>query len=192
MNLLLIICKALNVVLNPFIFILALIEAYLFFESLRKLIGLKREIKEINHSSSGSTNLLQKEPGKVTLASTIITERDWNRFDTFCDKYQDDGRLFSRFSLIIQLFPLFGILGTVAGLYIAMNGNQDWTNAQGMFEGVRFALSSTILGLIAAIVFKALDVTLTSEYINYIDDGIERFKDKYNEAKGLPLGGDNR
>ena len=192
MNLLLIFCKGLNVALNPIIVIAAFIEAFLGFLSFLNLNSLKKEIDEINHSSSGSTNLLQKEPGKVTLASTIITERDWNRFDGFCDRYQDKGRLFSGFSQLIQLFPLFGILGTVAGLYIAMNGNQDWTNAQGMFEGVRFALSSTIIGLIMAIIFKTIDVLFTSLYINYIDDGIERFKDKYNEAKGLPLGGDNR
>ena len=89
---------------------------------------------------------------------TVKVKKDWKEFDKFCDDYQNDSMLFSSVSLIIQIFPLLGILGTVTGLFVAMNGNADWSNAQNLFEGVSFALSSTVLGILFAVIFKSVDI----------------------------------
>ena len=85
--------------------------------------------------------------------------------------------------------PLLGILGTVTGLFVAMNGNADWSNAQNLFEGVSFALSSTVLGILFAVIFKVVDIIFCSRYLNYIDDGVDRFRESYNVAREIPLGG---
>lgn len=58
-----------------------------------------------------------------------------------------------------------------------------------LYEGVRFALSSTVLGLIAAILFKVADVGVGSFFLNYIDDGIDRFRNNYREEKDISAGG---
>ena len=188
--LILLISRILSVSLNWVIVAVAVYEAYLMADTIRKLKKLRAEIMDINRTSSKKANVVERELGRIRTEFTTTAERDWNRFDDFCDKYQEDSVTFSRFSLIIQLFPLMGILGTVTGLYIAMNSNADWTNAQEMLSGIRFALSSTVLGIIFAVFFKAFDVHLSARYINYIDDGIERFRANYNEEKTLPAGGD--
>ena len=77
------------------------------------------------------------------------------------------GIIYSAFSMCIQLFTLLGILGTVAGLYISMNADQN------IYEGVEFALSSTVLGIIFAVFYKFCDILFVSIFINYIEDGID-------------------
>ena len=74
-------------------------------------------------------------------------------------------------------------------LFVAMNGNADWSNAQNLFEGVSFALSSTVLGILFAVIFKSVDILFCSRYLNYIDDGVDRFRESYNVAREIPLGG---
>ena len=74
-------------------------------------------------------------------------------------------------------------------LFVAMNGNADWSNAQNLFEGVSFALSSTVLGILFAVIFKFVDILFCSRYLNYIDDGVDRFRESYNVAREIPLGG---
>ena len=159
-------------ILNPVIVILAIVEAVLMIMAYNKMIALKKRIDALN----GET------PGKQV-------KKDWKEFDNFCDDYQNDSMLFSSVSLIIQIFPLLGILGTVTGLFVAMNGNADWSNAQNLFEGVSFALSSTVLGILFAVIFKFVDILFCSRYLNYIDDGVDRFRESYNVAREIPLGG---
>ena len=150
-------------ILNPVIVILAIVEAVLMIMAYNKMIALKKY--------------------------TVKVKKDWKEFDNFCDDYQNDSMLFSSVSLIIQIFPLLGILGTVTGLFVAMNGNADWSNAQNLFEGVSFALSSTVLGILFAVIFKFVDILFCSRYLNYIDDGVDRFRESYNVAREIPLGG---
>ena len=55
-------------------------------------------------------------------------------------------------------------------------------NEQDIYEGVKFALSSTIYGIMAAVFFKVIDIIITSTLINYIDDGIEIYKMNFDVA----------
>lgn len=101
---------------------------------------------------------------------------DMSQLDSFLQDYQKKLGTYNTFVSIIQIFPLLGILGTVAGLYVAMNGNMNGNQA--LYDGVRFALSSTVLGIIFAVFFKIVDIFLVN-IINYIDDGIDRYKLNY-------------
>ncbi|MBQ6904101.1 MAG: MotA/TolQ/ExbB proton channel family protein [Lachnospiraceae bacterium] len=180
-------CVFLDAILNPAILALGVLEAWILAVSWKKLVVLKAEIDRISGTASmRKTHSVRRERKKLKASYVTTVERDWNEFDQFCFRYQKDGKWFSAFSLIIQLFTLLGILGTVAGLFIAMRQNEDWSNAQGMYEGVKFALSTTVLGIILAVIFKAFDIYLNSWYINYIDDGIARFQSNYNEEKDYP------
>lgn len=183
-NFILIICKILDAILNPSIVLLAIVELILTVIVVYNLSGLRRELERISGDKAIRKARKVIERGKKHEISTESHfERSWEDYDALCAKYQKQSQWYSAFSLIIQLFTLLGILGTVAGLFIAMHDNPDWTNAGGMFEGVKFALSSTVLGIIFAIIFKTIDIIISSVYVNYIDDGIERFKGNYSEDK---------
>ena len=178
--------------LNYGIVLLAFAETFLMIMAYRKMIVLKKRIDLLNAETPGKMVLRSKKQGKLETEYTVKVEKDWKEFDSFCDNYQNDSMLFSSVSLIIQIFPLLGILGTVTGLFIAMNSNADWSNAQNLFEGVQFALSSTVLGILFAVIFKFVDIVFCSRYLNYIDDGIDRFRESYNVARELPLGGEEK
>lgn len=178
--------------LNAGIVILAVAEAVLMIMAYNKMIVLKKRIDALNSETPGKEVLRSKKAGIVETEYTVKVKKDWKEFDKFCDDYQNDSMLFSSVSLIIQIFPLLGILGTVTGLFVAMNGNADWSNAQNLFEGVSFALSSTVLGILFAVIFKSVDILFCSRYLGYIDDGVDRFRESYNVARGIPLGGGNQ
>ncbi len=177
-------------ILNWIIVLLAFAEVALMVHSRMKMTELRKRIDQLNASTHGKPVQVRREDGRVTSEYTVTIDRDWREFDTFCDDYQNSSVLFSWVSLIIQIFPLLGILGTVTGLFIAMNGNADWTEAQSLFEGIRFALSSTVLGILFAVIFKVADIWFSAKYLGYIDDGISRFRENYNVEKELPAGGE--
>ena len=190
-ELILSVSRLLAQILNPYIVILAIAEVVLMMRSYAEMKLLKKRIDELNASTAGKSVLTHKKEGKIISEYKVISDRDWRSFDKFCDDYQNKSVLFSWVSLIIQIFPLLGILGTVTGLFIAMNSNADWSSAQSLFEGVRFALSSTVLGILFAVIFKTADIGFSARYLGYIDDGIYRFRENYNVEKELPLeGGD--
>ena len=158
-------------ILNPVIVILAIVEAVLMIMAYNKMIALKKRIDALNGETPGKQVLRSKKAGIVETEYTVKVKKDWKEFDNFCDDYQNDSMLFSSVSLIIQI------------------GNADWSNAQNLFEGVSFALSSTVLGILFAVIFKFVDILFCSRYLNYIDDGVDRFRESYNVAREIPLGG---
>ena len=170
------ISRFLSIALNWGILILAIAEVFLMVKSYTEMKALKLRIDKLNDSTAGRQVLTEKKGGRLKTETKVTIERDWREFDTFCDDYQNKSVLFSWVSLIIQIFPLLGILGTVTGLFVAMNGNADWSNAQALFEGVQFALSSTVLGILCAVIFKIADIVFSARYLNYMDDGIDRFR----------------
>ncbi len=78
------------------------------------------------------------------------------------------------FSQLISLFPLLGILGTVAGLMINTRGGQD------VFSGLNTALDTTFYGLIAAIVLKFIAVLLPANVINKTEIILDDYDKKLN------------
>lgn len=167
-------CKLLDHHLNSLIFILAMFEIGLAVISFYELQGLKNKIKKLNTREKrklGRARRLGK--GKVESRYEDVSEKDWYEFDEFLKAYQKKSIPYNTFSLIIQLFTLLGILGTVAGLYVAINSNQD------IYDGVKFALSSTVLGIVFAVIFKIFDIIFTSAFIHYIEDGIDRYEKEF-------------
>ena len=169
--------------LNPFIVLLGVVEVVLFFAALIRLRMCRKEIDALNKNPSLKKIYVKREMRHLEKEYSSKLDVSWEDFDDFCGLYQKRMIIYSLYSLGIQVFPLLGILGTVAGLFISLQSMEGIPDAQLLFDGVRFALSSTILGIVFAVVFKLLDIVLNSVYVNYIDDGISRFQDNYREDR---------
>ena len=73
--------------------------------------------------------------------------------------------LYSTYANLAALFPLLGILGTVAALImLSPNGGSD------MMENLMVALGTTLLGAVFAVLFKILDSLLTGPIEVICDD----------------------
>lgn len=83
-------------------------------------------------------------------------------------------------SQLIPIFPLLGILGTVAGLMIIApaGGNAEADALKGLYNGMGTALGTTLYGLIVSIILKFIDAVFSSRIINDVDVMIEDFNNK--------------
>ena len=167
-------CEFLNVLINPVIYLLAVAEFVLLCVSVWTLTGFRKRISDLNRDNVRNIRL-KKTAGKREVSKTVETveSRSWDDFEKFQRDFQKGSVWYSAFSLIIQLFTLLGILGTVVGLYIAMNNGDD------LYRGVGLALTTTINGILFAVIYKICDIGITAVLLNYIDDGMDIFVDSY-------------
>lgn len=173
------ICSWLANHLNTVIFMGGLIDLFFLIISGCRLCILKIRINNLNRGERKKDGIAWKS-GKGKVASQYIEtiDRDWSKFDLFRDDYQKGLTLYNASSLFIQTFPLLGILGTVSGLYIAINTQQE----RFIYSGVGFALESTIYGIVCAVILKFVEIFITALFVNYIDDGIDRYEKGYSVA----------
>lgn len=168
------VCIVLDKITNPIIIAVAIVELVLMCRSIWIMMKFKIRICKLNRKEYKSSNIPQKQSkGRVKKDIVLESNHNWEEFDQFLEDYQKQGCYYSAFSMIIQIFTLLGILGTVAGLYLAMKNGRD------MYSGVELALSSTVLGIIFAVFFKCVDIIIISVFINYIEDGINRYEKVY-------------
>lgn len=77
----------------------------------------------------------------------------------------------------IPIFPLLGILGTVAGLMMSQGGGTT-----GMTESLDTALYTTFWGLVFAILLKAIEAVFPSRVIYDVEVMLDDFDKKLNIA----------
>ncbi len=113
------------------------------------------------------------EDASVTPDTIRQYEREFNK----------DCALHSVFSQLIPVFPLLGILGTVAGLMLGVNAASA-ANAgnDAIMAALKPALSSTLFGLIFAILLKVIDAVFPSRVIEDVDVMLEDYGKKLDLA----------
>ena len=84
------------------------------------------------------------------------------------------------FSQLISLFPLFGILGTVAGLIMKLQGSQTDINL--LYKSLYLALQSTFVGLIFAIALKFFDTVFPARVISETEIILNDYDKMVNNA----------
>ncbi len=89
--------------------------------------------------------------------------------------------LHSVYTQLIPIFPLLGILGTVAGLMLQL-GSQD---VAAIFDSLGVALSSTFAGLIFSILLKSIDAVYPARIIGDVDVLLEDYSKKLDMAEML-------
>ncbi len=98
------------------------------------------------------------------------------RFNEICSSYEVCSQL-------ITLFPLMGILGTVAGLMLQLD--KSGADIALIKAGLDVALSTTFAGLVAAIILKAIAVLGPSRIIFDTDIMISDYNKKVDNALRL-------
>lgn len=123
----------------------------------------------------------EREDEKIVITPNVIRSYE-AKFNAACS-YHDT------LAQIIPIFPLLGILGTVAGLMYAVGLDTDVSSANEiankmttLYDGMGAALGTTLYGLIAAIILKLTDALFTSRIISDVDVMIDDFNKKLELA----------
>ena len=143
-----------------------------------KLKELKNDLSEKFYSTSSKAILNKKTLAlkRREIAPSRLEDVDELRenFNNLISKYITCAQM-------IPIFPLLGILGTVAGLMLQVT-TQD---ASAIYSALHLALSSTLWGLLASIVLKIVEAAVVTRNINDIETMLSDYDIKYQDAKDL-------
>jgi len=120
-----------------------------------------------NRSTEFTPGGIKKTPDAYTWEETLEYKEEFNKIQL----------LYSTFGQFVPIFPLLGILGTVAGLI------QQLDNIDQMRDALAVSMSTTFLGLIAAIVLKFADAILVSKTVNKMELYFDNFEQNYQMAR---------
>lgn len=160
---------------NPLIIAGFVIVMYLIIKLRGELSALKATTEaELLHVKGGA----QINPKTLALRqrNTAIASRETSydlkdQFNKLCSSY-------ATVSHLIPIFPLLGILGTVAGLYLQVST----MDAAVIYDALDTALSTTLLGLSAAVILKVTEALVVVKRINEIDAVFESYDIRYQDA----------
>lgn len=126
-----------------------------------------------------SINMDTKKIEELEDEKIVITPSTIRSFEA---KFNEACSYHDTLTQIIPLFPLLGILGTVAGLMTMVHpGAADGFTE--LYKGMGTALGTTLYGLIAAIILKFTDAIFTSRIINDVDVMLDDFDKKLELAR---------
>ncbi|MCR5823037.1 MAG: MotA/TolQ/ExbB proton channel family protein [Lachnospiraceae bacterium] len=143
------------------------------------LIGFAWVVFEIG-KLDGIMNSKKKGRKKEYTEGGIKKEADvytWEETLDYLESFNRIQLVYSIFEQFIPVFPLLGILGTVAGL-IQQLGDVDQMRA-----ALALSMSTTFWGLIAAITLKVVDAVLVSKSVNKKALYFEMFEQNYQMVK---------
>ncbi len=120
-----------------------------------------------NRSTQFTPGGILKNPDAYTWEEILGYKEDFNKIQL----------VYSVFEQFVPVFPLLGILGTVAGLI------QQMGDIDKMSEAISLSMSTTFWGLIAAILLRVLDAVFVSKSVNRMDLFFDTFEQNYNMAR---------
>ena len=131
---------------------------------------LKASIDE-KHKKNRSTEFT---PGGIQKTPDAYT---WEEILEYKEEYNKIQLIYQTFEQFVPIFPLLGILGTVAGLI------QQLDHIDQMRDALAVSMSTTFLGLIAAVVLKFVDAILVSKNVNSMEMYFDTFEQNYQMAR---------
>lgn len=121
-------------------------------------------------------NVVSKEIEETEDEAAAITPDTIRKYETeFNTKCSWHGVLIQ----CIPVFPLLGILGTVAGLMLQVQGG----GIEAMISSLNTALDTTFWGLIFAILLKVIEAVFPSRIIYDVEVMLDDFDKKLNMAE---------
>lgn len=124
--------------------------------------------------NSDTKKIEEVEDEKIVITPNVIRE-----FET---KFNAASSYHDILAQLIPIFPLLGILGTVAGLMSMVDPNAA-DGLKNLYAGMGSALSTTFYGLVAAIILKFTDAIFTARIINDVDVMLDAFDKKLELAR---------
>ena len=156
--------------INGIIIGLAVITIAGFAYVVMNITKLRNSIDE-KHKKNRSTEFtpggIKKTPDAYTWEETLEYKEEYNKIQL----------IYQTFEQFVPIFPLLGILGTVAGLI------QQLDNIDQMRDALALSMSTTFLGLIAAVVLKFADALFVSRTVNTMEMYFDTFEQNYQMAR---------
>ncbi len=134
---------------------------------------IEEALKRRNHVYT--LNAESKEMEESEDESTSITPDTIRKYETEFNKKCSWHGVWVQ---CIPIFPLLGILGTVAGLMLQIRAN----GIDAMLDSLNVALDTTFWGLIFAIMLKIIEAVFPSRVIYDVEVMLEDFEKKLNMA----------
>lgn len=162
--------------INMAIFVLGLVLGFFI---IRNAFKLSKHQSEINITING-----KDKKTTINRKNRSINESEVNRNanpETIREYEKEFNKTRSRYNMLIQLipiFPLMGILGTVAGL-MKQAGEK---NIEALFTSLDTALYSTFFGLIFAIVLKFIATVFSGKIVDDVDIMLDDYFNKFNDT----------
>lgn len=128
----------------------------LFFSNLKLYFSVKQETDRIYSHFNASDRLTNLPEEALIKLKKTTSEKKPLSAEELLDGRERMNKSYSMYSNFTTMFPLFGMLGTVWAL-IPMVNTIGTTDTSNFFS----ALTSTAWGIIAAIVYKGLDATIS-------------------------------
>lgn len=157
--------------INWIILILALITLGGFIWTVNKLTKLRTKIDEDHRKQRGRVDYT---PSGFTRNPDAYT---WEDTLGYLEIFNQIKLEYEVFVQLVPIFPLLGILGTVAGLI------QKLSNIGELQDALGLSLSTTFYGLIAAIVLKVVDALWVSKRLNGMEVYFDTFEQNYKMAR---------
>ena len=162
-------------VISPIIWIFGIVILIVLIVMSNQFKELKRKVEDHVQGNKGRVYRNQKTLDLKQRETAIAKREDTyplrKSFDELCAKYLTVAQM-------IPIFPLLGILGTVAGL-IAQVQAQD---AAQIYASLDVALGTTFWGLVAAIILKVVEAWTVQKEINDIETIFNDYDIKYQDA----------
>ncbi|MBQ0145728.1 MAG: MotA/TolQ/ExbB proton channel family protein [Lachnospiraceae bacterium] len=162
-------------VINPVIWIAGIVVLIILIIISNQLKELKKKVEDHIQGNKGRVYRNQKTLDLKQRETAIAKREDTyplrKNFDELCAKYLTVAQM-------IPVFPLLGILGTVAGLIAQVQA----ADAAEIYASLDVALTTTFWGLVAAIVLKVVETWLVQREINDIETIFNDYDIKYQDA----------
>ncbi len=152
--------------------------------------GLSSAHRRMLDNRDEARNVYETIKGKpvVDIASgmmgvSAITEFQPENMDYIREKYNKNSTAYFKWTQMIPVFPLLGLLGTVIGLIPGLTAVRDG-QFDLLYTSLSTALYSTLIGLVCSIVLKLIAASYSGT-ISDIEDYFEENDRKYNMALNL-------
>ena len=162
-----------GLLISPIIIVAFVIILYRFFVYNKKIKDLDKEINKGN-SRRISESKFSKD---MSVLESTGDSTNLNRIYDYMEDFNQIQVGYSVLEQLIPVFPLLGILGTVAGLIPWLD------NIEMMKEGMSTSMITTFLGLIAAITLKVIDALIVGKAVNKMNAFFDLFDLRYQKAK---------
>ena len=138
---------------------------------IRNYAALKNHFHTISHALNGTeVKKTVDSLGNVTEYERR-TAADIDTVHSYENRYNETRSAYETLSQLIPVFPLMGILGTVAGIM----GQTTAKDSYAIVGSLNIALYSTFWGLIASIGLKLIITLLNGRIINAVDNMLESY-----------------